>query len=143
MSPPSPARQKLLSSKVRAAAVLLVALGLLHAAAGAAAVAGISDLDHFGMDWKFGILGVMYVVLAYFTWRRSRTALIVATGLFGGHAALLAAQLVSGDVKMPVSGILIRMLLVIPLLEGVGALGELERVGHPPAELPDAASGSR
>jgi hypothetical protein len=120
-------KQRALESKITSVAVLLLALGLLHAAAGFASLAGAADLASLGMDWKFAVLGVVYVALAYGTWRRSRNALIAATVLFGGHAALLAAQLVNGDVKMPISGILIRTLLTLPLVDGISALSRLEQ----------------
>ncbi len=124
---PAPSREKILGSKVNGAAALLLALGLLHAIAGVASLSGVSELKQFGMDWKFAVLGAVYVGLAYFTWRRSRPALIAATVIFGGHAAMLAAQLVAGEVRMPISGVLIRTLLTLPMIEGISALAQLER----------------
>ncbi len=120
MSSPDPLRN--LASKANAASTLLLALGVLHVIAGIASFFVGDRLSDFGMDWKFVVLGTVYVGCALWSWRRgSRGALIAGTALFIGHALILAAQLVNAQVRMPVSGILIRMLLAIPLLEGITA----------------------
>ncbi|MGQ0508936.1 MAG: hypothetical protein ACT4TC_26840 [Myxococcaceae bacterium] len=113
--------------KTKAAGGLLLAVGTLHSAAGIASLTGVKALSRFGMDWKFAVIGVALLALGLLTLKGSRSALIAATVLLGGHALVIAAQLVEGQIQTPISSVLLRMILLIPLIEGVGALTQAQK----------------
>jgi hypothetical protein len=105
---------------IAAVAVLNVVIGLLVKATGADFLRGI------GAGWPSVFAGLVYGVLAWLVRGRSIVALGIAIALFaldGVFVLVSAAQAGSN----PVSGLIVRLFLLIPMLRWVPALREIDR----------------
>jgi len=120
---------------IAAVAVLNVVVGVLVEATGADFLRGI------GAGWPSVAAGVVYGILAWLARGRSIVALGIAIALFaldGVFVLVSAAQAGSN----PVSGLFVRVFLLVPMLRGLPALGELRRrpkqrpPSRPAARLP-------
>ena len=95
----------------------------LNLALGLASVLFRSEfLRNLGID-AFAILyGVVYLVLGYFTSRRSLAALVIAIALFAVDTVLGLVLTVSAGSTPSIANLLIRILLLVNMAQGLGAL---------------------
>jgi hypothetical protein len=111
-----------LRSRHRNAYIALYIIGGLTALLGLVAELGRVDvlLNLFGSGWIVAGVGLISIVLGYFTMRGSLIALGIAIALYGIDTILI---LVSGGL----AGIWIRALVLYFLIQGFLALRELKR----------------
>jgi len=111
-----------LRSRHRNAYIALYIIGGLTALLGLVAELGRVDvlLNLFGSGWIVAGVGLISIVLGYFTMRGSLIALGIAIALYGIDTILI---LVSGGL----AGIWIRVLVLYFLIQGFLALRELKR----------------
>jgi len=124
------------------AARLKGAYGVLFFIAGAniilglaAAVFQIEFLLQIGLGISSIIFGLIFLVLGFFTRRKSSLALILAIILFALDAILGVVFSVSQGYTPNTGGILVRIALLIPMIQGVGAIKALKQKPSPGANL--------
>ena len=79
-------------------------------------------LEELGMGVPSVVLGLIYLVLGFFARRRSAVALIIAILLFAVDGVLGVVFAVSAGASPSIGGILVRAFLLIPMVQGVGAM---------------------
>ena len=101
--------------------VFNLALGLL------AELAGVALLQNLGIGWPSAVVGVVYAGLAYGTWKRSFAALLIGALLFllDGLYTLWLGFEITG--RVPMGGIVVRTLLLVPLFRALGPIRLLAR----------------
>jgi hypothetical protein len=106
---------------VLAVAVLNVAIGLLIE------LFDVAFLRAIGAGWASVVSGLIYGALAFFVRRRSLVALGLAVGLFvlDGIFGMVAAAQASRT--PPVGALVARVVFLIPMVRGFGAIRELGR----------------
>ncbi len=77
------------------------------------------------------IFGLVFLLLGFFVWRRSSVALILAIVIFALDGILGIVLAVSQGYTPATSGLLMRIVLLIPMIQGVGAIKALKASSHP------------
>ena len=81
------------------------------------------DLQSIGVSWLSVVLGVVFLVLGYFTQRHSKTALIIAIVLFGLDSVL--TLILNYDfIDNPITGFIGRLILMVPMVLGLITLND-------------------
>jgi hypothetical protein len=107
------------------------ASGVLYFVGGISVLIGIFSifsemLQEIGITWLSIVFGLVFLVLAFFTQRRSKAALIIAIVLYClDTLSTIFFGVINGS--NPVSAIIVRVLLLIPMIMGVGAINELKK----------------
>jgi len=111
--------------RVKTASGVLYFIGALSIILGlVAAVFQIEILVQFGFGFISAASGLIFVVLGYFVAQRSSVALIIAIILYAADGILgVGTALASGNFAF--GGILARIILLVPLVQAVGAIREL------------------
>ena len=92
-------------------------------------IAGLFQVEFLyaiGIGWGSVVFGVIFLVLGFFVKRESMVALILAIVIFaldGIMGFFLAAQ----QGATPTSGIIARIFLLIPMVQGVGAIRAIKQ----------------
>jgi hypothetical protein len=130
---PGSAGDPLVRIKTAAGVVYFIAgLNLLIGAGGL--LFGIKFLEEFGVGAI--IFAVLFAVLGFFSMKRSRVALVLAIVLFAADAAftLFANIEASGGRPPNIGFIFVRVFLIIAMVNGVKAMGELKTQSAPAAK---------
>lgn len=77
------------------------------------------------------IFGLVFLLLGFFVWRRSSVALILAIVIFALDGILGIVLAVSQGYTPATGGLLMRIVLLIPMIQGVGAIKALKASSHP------------
>lgn len=83
-------------------------------------------LLQLGMGYFSIIVGLVYLGLAFFTQNRIGAALIIAIVLYALDGILGIVGAVSAGVN-PVTGLLVRIAFLVPMVQGVGAIKALKQ----------------
>jgi hypothetical protein len=112
---------------------LKAAYGIIYLLAGANLLGGIlavlmenSFLSDLGLGWTTIITGLIYLVLGFFTQRKSKAALIIAISLYILDAVLMLYFSIVEAGSFPTGGLIIRVLFVIAMISGVKAIDEMK-----------------
>ncbi len=83
-------------------------------------------LQALGAGWYTLIFGMVFIFLGIFTWRRSQMALVIAIVLFAldGFLSFIA---MAQNGSFAFGGLIVRVFLIIPLIQGIGAIGQLKK----------------
>ncbi|PKN55971.1 MAG: hypothetical protein CVU56_18520 [Deltaproteobacteria bacterium HGW-Deltaproteobacteria-14] len=96
----------------------------LNIVIGALGVAGVRFFRDMGMDWPSLLVGVVFAGLAWLVHKkRSRAALLIGIILFAGDGLLtlvMAMDVAHG--RIPMTGIVMRVLLIMPMIRGYMAI---------------------
>lgn len=108
---------------------LNIVLGLI------AALFQVEFLQMLGIGWGSVVFGMLFLILGFLTMRRSMVALIIAIIIFAldGILGLLFAIQQGGS---PTFGVIARVILLIPMIQGVGAIQTLKRQSGQPTNQP-------
>ena len=102
-------------------AALNLALGLV------AELGHVGVLQRFGLGWPSVGFGALFVVLGVLVWKaRSRIALVLGIVIFavdGVVGIYHAMELMGPNHSPPMGGIIMRVFLLLPMINGVKALG--------------------
>ena len=102
-------------------AALNIGLGLV------AELAHVGFLQRFGLGWPSVGFGAVFVVLGVLVWKaRSRVALILGIVIFAVDGVLgmyLVMKQLGPNHTPPLGGIIMRVFLLLPMINGVKALG--------------------
>jgi hypothetical protein len=103
----------------------------------------VGFLAQMGVGWASILSGLVYLGLGILVMRRSRAALVGAIALFAldGVATLASAAKATG--APPVSGLIMRVFLLVPMVGGFQALTDLERAARRPRRRPAPAKPPR
>ena len=120
-------RRNTLRRRQRVATAILILLALLNLGIGLAAWLGGGPATRLLYNGQTAAVGVVCLILAFFVvWRRSAPALGIAAALFAVNAVIEFRDAPQADRIAPaVLGV--RLLLLVPLLQGVAALRALKR----------------
>jgi hypothetical protein len=111
-----------------AAAVVYVVAGL-SALLGILGMAGVAFLAANGIGWPSLVAGVVLGVLGYLGARyRSRTAFAVAAGIILIDLVLSLAVSVEAGGRLPTTGIVIRVFILLAIYRGFVAVGQVSKV---------------
>ena len=83
-------------------------------------------MQALGAGWYTLIFGMVFIFLGIFTWRRSQMALVIAIVLFAldGFLSFIA---MAQNGSFAFGGLIVRVFLIIPLVQGIGAIGQLKK----------------
>jgi len=84
-------------------------------------------LSALGAGWTSLVFGALFLTLGFLARRRSITALVSGVVLLAGDGTLGFIAALSAGENPGVGGILVRALLLIPLVQGIGAVRALRR----------------
>ena len=103
-------------------AALNITLGLI------AALFRVAFLQSMGIGLFSALVGLVLLVLGCFARRRSVAALVLAIALFAldGLAGILLPLLTEADWPALIAGLVGRIVLIVPMVRGVGAIRTLE-----------------
>jgi len=108
---------------------------------------GVSFLRQIGVSGANIFVGLIYLVLAFFVKRQSIVALGIAIALFAVDGVATTAMMAKRGGTFPVGGLLFRVLLLVPMIQGFQAIRNLQRPVSPafrsplpPAPFPAARS---
>lgn len=87
----------------------------------------ISFLTELGLGLGSIIFGVFFAVLGFFVKRRSMVALGAAVGLFLLDGILAVVLVAEEGGRPPVGGIIARLFLMVPMIQGFGAIRALRK----------------
>jgi hypothetical protein len=110
-----------------AAGVVYFVAGLNLLLGIAAVVFQIQLLKQMGIGLFSILYGLVFVVLAFFVSRRSNLALILAIIILALDALLGVYLAITGDYTPSTAGFLARIVLMIPMFQGVGAIRQLKQ----------------
>ncbi len=117
-------------TRVRTAALVAYVVAGFNFLVGLVAVLFQVDfLLALGMGWFSVIAGVVFLFLGIFIGRKSLVALIIAIVLLILDAGLGLVGAAMSGYSPSISGLLVRVILLVPLFQGVGAIRELNRAG--------------
>jgi glucose dehydrogenase len=83
----------------------------------------VEFLQDIGIGFYSIIFGLVFLVLGFFVKRRSAVALILAIAIFALDALL---GLLAGGASYA-TGLVVRVILIIPMVQGVGAIRALKQ----------------
>ena len=116
---------------------LSIAYGLVYFVAGLNLVLGfvsylfdVEFLQSMGLGFISIIFGCVFLVLAFFVQRKSTVALILAIIIFALDGILGVIFAASQGYTPGVSGIIFRILMLIPMIQGIGAIKALKAKGE-------------
>jgi len=97
---------------------------------GSLGAAGVDFFVRMGVDWPSILVGVVFGVLAFLVQKkRSRVALLVGIILFAGDAILtLALSMDIAHGRVPTTGIVLRVLLLMPMIQAYSAIGRADKL---------------
>ena len=106
------------------------AYGVLYFVGGFSILLGIISifselLQQIGASWISIFFGLIFLLLAFFTQHRSKAALIIAIVLYSLDT-LSTLIFTEANGTSPVSGLVIRVIFLIPMILGVGAIKKLK-----------------
>jgi hypothetical protein len=110
---------------VKGAANIVYFIAGLNLVLGAVAMAGVEFLQNLGIGLYNIAFGALYLVLGYFTGKRSRVALGVAMGIFLVDGVLGIAATVAAGHTPGGGGIGMRVVLLITMVRSFQAMGAL------------------
>jgi lipopolysaccharide export LptBFGC system permease protein LptF len=117
---------------------LKTAYGVVYFVAGLNLVLGILSvlfsvqlLREMGIGFGSIIFGLVFLILGFFVQRKSNVALILAIVILILDALLGLYLSVSRGYTPSIGGILVRIVLIIPMIQGVGAINQLKRQSLP------------
>ena len=87
----------------------------------------VDFLLQLGLGWFSVIFGLVFLFLGIFTQRRSQVALIIAIVLFGLDGLLGIVGAVMAGYAPSIPGLFMRILLLIPMIQGVSAIKQLKQ----------------
>ncbi len=128
-------------ARLRNAYLLIYVIGGFNLAVGAVAeLLNVEFLKQAGIGLASLVFGLMFLGLGYFVQRRYVFALIVAIVLFivDGLAALLLAASSGGST--PVAGTFVRIILLVPMFQGIGAIKALKSQPAAPSSTPSGTA---
>jgi hypothetical protein len=115
-------------TRVLTAAWVLFIVGGLNIVLGLLGLAFRTEfLAALGAGWYSLVFGALFLSLGFLARRRSITALVSGIVLLAGDGILGFVAALSAGVNPGVGGILVRALLLIPLVQGIGAVRALRR----------------
>ena len=110
-----------------AAGVILFIVGLNILLGLIAVFFQVDFLLQLGLGWFSVIFGLVFLFLGIFTQRRSQVALIIAIVLFGLDGLLGIVGAVMAGYAPSIPGLFMRILLLIPMIQGVSAIKQLKQ----------------
>ena len=87
----------------------------------------VDFLLQLGLGWFSVIFGLVFLFPGIFTQRRSQVALIIAIVLFGLDGLLGIVGAVMAGYAPSIPGLFMRILLLIPMIQGVSAIKQLKQ----------------
>jgi hypothetical protein len=87
----------------------------------------IEFLQNLGIGFFLILFGMVFLVLAFFTQRRSSIALILAIVILALDGIIGAILLISRGNSTVVGGLAARFILIIPMVQGIGAIKALKQ----------------
>jgi hypothetical protein len=119
------------ATRVKTAAGVMYFIAGLSAIVGlAAALLHVELLERNGFGWASVATGALFAVLAFFTSRGSRVALVVGIVLYildGLLGVVVGFMSLPGGSTPPVGSIVMHVILVMPLFRAFGAMKELKK----------------
>src|SRR3990172_2347836 len=105
-------------------------------------------LQQYGHGYASILSGIVFVILSVFVRRGSMTALAIAVGFYVLDGIVFLSAVMKGPEVPPVGGILFRILLLIPMIRGFGAIQEMRQASGPiatprPSNVPSSPSFTR
>ena len=82
-------------------------------------------LKSFGLGWTSILFGILFLVLAHYTKRRSMIALWIAIGLYSLDALLFLGQMMSINAASGSGGLIFRIVMIGLMVRGIPAIREL------------------
>lgn len=110
---------------VRSAYRMLYLIGGLSLFVGIISVFS-ETFQEIGGNWLSVLLGLIFLVLAFLTKRGSKTALIIGIILFGLDTISTIFTVSDYDVN-PVSAFIARLIILVPLVMGIGAFNQIKK----------------
>jgi hypothetical protein len=86
----------------------------------------VEFLARLGIDIWSAIDGALFLILGFFVGKRSQVALGLAIALYIGGAAMSIWAGMEAGGRMPTSGLVVRVLFLIPMFQGFGAIKALK-----------------
>lgn len=87
----------------------------------------VEFLQSIGIGFFSIIFGLVFLVLGFFVKMMSQTALIIAIVIFGLDAIAGIALSVMGGMQPSIGGLMVRVFLIIPMIQGVPAIRALKQ----------------
>ncbi|TNF32238.1 MAG: hypothetical protein EP329_10895 [Deltaproteobacteria bacterium] len=105
-------------------------IAVLNVVIGSLGVAGVAFFVHMGLGWPTLAVGAVFAVLAFLVQKqRSRVALLVGIILFAGDAILtLALSMDLAHGRVPMTGVVLRVLLLMPMIQAYSAIGRANKL---------------
>lgn len=93
----------------------------------AAGIFQVEFLQSIGISFYSIIFGVVFLVLGYFVQRRSAVALVIAIAVFALDGILGLVTAISQGYDPGAGGTIARIFLLIPMIQGVGAIRAIKK----------------
>jgi len=115
-------------TQVKAAAVATWIIAALSTVFGVIGVSGVRWAEKLGFGWPSLAFGVGFGVLGYFILRRNRIALALVVALFAVDTILMLLGGFEAGGRLPTTGLVVRIFLFIPLINGFKAMSAADAV---------------
>jgi len=124
-------------TKVNTAAGIIFFIAGLNLLLGVIALITQSEiLANLGIGWYSLVFGGFFLVMGFLVRKRSKIALILSIVIFSLDAIIGIIGSVAMGGSPAVAGLIVRVLLVIPMVQGVGAITALKKASAPPVMPP-------
>jgi hypothetical protein len=116
--------------KHKTAYVIVYGIGALNLVLGVLSlILQVEILENIGIGFYTLAFGLGFILLGYFTQRRSSLALMLAIGLFGLDAGVNFILTLMAGGSPSIVGVFLRVILIIPMVQGVAAIRALYKPG--------------
>jgi lysylphosphatidylglycerol synthetase-like protein (DUF2156 family) len=112
--------------RIKTAGFLLYFVAAVNLVLGAVGLFGVEFLQELGIGWVNLVYGLVFLVLAFFTMKRSLVAIILAVAIYAldGLAGFCITTL-SGGLAVP--SLLFHFFMLIGIIPGIGAIRDLKK----------------
>ena len=124
-------------TRIKTAVGIIFFIAGLNILIGLIATFASSDiLDQIGVSWINLIFGAFFLVMGFLVRKHSKVALIISIVVFALDAVLGIIGSILAGVTPSIFGLLMRVILIIPMIQAVGAITQLKQKSNPPAVPP-------
>jgi hypothetical protein len=124
-------------SRVKTATGIIFFIAGLNLLLGIIALITQSELlANLGIGWYSLVFGGFFLVMGFLVRKRSKVALILSIVIFSLDALIGIIGSVALGGSPAIAGLIVRVLLIIPMVQGVGAITALKKASVPPVVPP-------
>jgi len=121
-------------TRIKTAAGIIFFIAGLNLLLGLLALVIRSDFfASLGIGWYNLVFGLFFLAMGFLVNRKSKVALIAATVVFALDALIGIVGSIAAGYTPPIFGLILRVILIIPMVQGIGAISASKRDSLPPS----------